>query len=81
MSARLTLHAAGHKGDGPDIGSMVVYYLVDGLPANEEIAIANLRRQRWQILRIKARQQYPWTGSFDSPEAALASLQNEFDAA
>lgn len=72
----LTLREVAHSGNGLDMRkwSHVYKYEVQGLPATEEVWIAEMHH-RWQILRRTSSVQGDWTGEYASPEEALRALQ------
>ena len=83
LSTPLSLLAIARFGDGPDLSkwTQVTQYEVQGLPPGEQAWIANFgapHRQDWRILRARNGVQTDWTGQFESADAALVVLQEEF---
>ena len=79
---KLSLRAIGHVGQGPDMTKWteVYQYVVENLPSGEQAWIANFGapyRQNWKILRATGDVQSDWRGDHDSPEAALAVIEEE----
>jgi hypothetical protein len=70
------LHEVGYVGSGTDLRQRdkVYQYEVQGLPEGEEAFIAEMGH-RWQLLRTSNGVQNNWTGEYESPEEALAALQ------
>jgi hypothetical protein len=64
------------RGSGPVIGSEPYRYEVIGLPTGRAAMLARLSGV-WKILRIEPGKNYAWTGSFVSPDDALASLKGD----
>jgi len=58
-------------------GSATHEYEILGMP-NEEGWIQE-SDGKWRVVRSKSGHQKEWRGQFDSSEAALAALQQEFD--
>jgi hypothetical protein len=83
-NARLTLNLIGRAGRGSDLRmwDRVYQYEVRGLPYGEQAWIADFGSHsegRWRVLRATNRVQSDWTGEYQSPEAALAELQREYE--
>jgi len=78
----LTLNAMMWANDGPELKrENPIQYEVRGLPNGfEPIFVGQnlmVRPIRWRVLRRRAGV-HGWGDDFDTPEAALAALQNEF---
>jgi hypothetical protein len=80
----LSLRAIGRVGQGPDMTKWteVYQYMVENLPPGEQAWIANFGapyRQNWKILRATGDFQSDWRGDHESPEAALAVIEEELN--
>jgi len=58
-------------------GSTTQMYEILGMP--DEQGWIQESDGKWRVLRSKGGRQTRWPGEFDSPEEALAALQEEFD--
>lgn len=85
MQQTFTLHEDAWLRDGPVFasGQAIGYgvYRVGGLPDGKTARIANFgapNRNDWRIMRINADStQTDWSGHYESPEEALATLQRD----
>jgi len=74
----LTLHEANRISKGAVFGTGPVYrYVVNGLPRGMEADVARRLDGTWGVLRVNDGVQGKWTGSYDSADEALETLQNE----
>lgn len=83
LSAPPSLHPIAYIGEGPDSSKreQITQYEVRGLPVGEQAWIANFgapHRQDWKLLRARNGAQSDWTGHFESAEAALEALEQEY---
>jgi hypothetical protein len=84
LNAPLSLHGVAYVGEGPVLSKRdrVTQYEVRGLPPEELAWIANFGapyRQDWRILRARNGVQGDWAGQYESAEAALTVLREEFE--
>ena len=78
----LTLRETMWFHDGPVLtrDNPIQYEVVGLPPGHERILIGqnlDVRPIRWQILRFDG--VFAWRGGYETPEAALAELQSEFN--
>jgi hypothetical protein len=83
LSAPLSLCAIAWVGDRPDLSNRdhVTQYEVRGMPPGEQAWIANFgapHREDWRVLRARNGAQSDWTGHYESAEAAMRMLEDEF---
>jgi len=72
----LRLHPTIQIPHGASSKTQIIQYEVLGLPPKVEILIG-LFEGRWKMRRTERGLPEPWTGSFETAEAALASIQDE----
>ena len=86
MKYKLTLKPVGRSRTGVECGTgPVMLYEVEGLPEGRKISIRNVRPATkepvWQIGAHSKGRETRWTGTSETPEEALAQLQEELDSA
>ena len=80
MPHKLDLRSNIRSGDGSDsLNWTDVGFIVTGLPPGFDIRIGPRQGGGWSVLRVVDGLQGEWEGDYESPLAALDSIQRSFE--